>query len=407
MKLVQKIASGVLLSYVSLLSPAFAERAAPRPAPPVAPSKPVVAPTPKKAKSEAPKIEVVFVLDTTGSMGGLIEGAKQKIWSISNEMMKGTPTPELKIGLVAYRDKGDEYVTRTTELTTDLDKIYTVLMGFEASGGGDGPEHVNQGLKDAIDTMSWSSDKKAIKMIFLVGDAPPHEDYGDNFDHKSLAKRAIEKGIVVNTIRCGGDYSTETYWKTIALAADGSYLSLEQSGGMAAVTTPYDDKLAELGAKLDSTAVSYGDAKKREEAERDRVTAAKAAEDAAPEVAAARASAKGYSTGSAAYSYDVISELEAGRLKIEDVKAEQLPVELQKLSPAERKTYLEKKLAERKEIRAQILAADKDRSKYIAEEEEKVRAAAPPSAAPAPSSFDGAVRESIRKEAKKKGTIAY
>src|SRR5438552_5102923 len=65
----------------------------------------------KTQTSEAkPRIEVCFVLDTTGSMGGLIEGAKQKIWSIANEMISAKPAPELKLGLIGYRDRGDEYV---------------------------------------------------------------------------------------------------------------------------------------------------------------------------------------------------------------------------------------------------------------------------------------------------------
>ena len=69
------------------------------------------APGPAPAR---PRIEVCFVLDTTGSMRRLIEGAKQKIWSIANEMISAKPTPELRLGLIAYRDRGDEYVTRVS-----------------------------------------------------------------------------------------------------------------------------------------------------------------------------------------------------------------------------------------------------------------------------------------------------
>src|SRR5215472_9571267 len=79
-----------------------------------------------------PKIEVVFCLDTTGSMGGLIEGAKQKIWSISNQIASGKPTPELKIGLVAYRDKGDAYITQVSDLSDDLDAVHAKLKTFQA-----------------------------------------------------------------------------------------------------------------------------------------------------------------------------------------------------------------------------------------------------------------------------------
>src|SRR5215475_8699829 len=122
-------------------------------------------------KPEArPQVEVVFCLDTTGSMGGLIEGAKQKIWSIANQIASGKPTPELKIGLVAYRDKGDAYVTQVHDLTADLDDVHAKLKKFEAAGGGDTPEHVNQGLFDSVHKIKWSQDNRTLKIIFLVGD---------------------------------------------------------------------------------------------------------------------------------------------------------------------------------------------------------------------------------------------
>ena len=103
-----------------------------------------------KPVSKKPKVEVVFCLDTTGSMGNLIEGAKAKIWAICNQIANGKPTPDLKVGLVAYRDKGDAYVTKVFELTDDLDAIHGHLKGFKADGGGDIPEHVNQALFDAV-----------------------------------------------------------------------------------------------------------------------------------------------------------------------------------------------------------------------------------------------------------------
>src|SRR3954467_13396584 len=85
---------------------------------------------PKEIKDKKPNVEVVFCLDTTGSMGGLIEAAKQKIWSISNQIAGGKPTPLLKVGLVAYRDKGDAYVTKVFDLSDDLDAVHATLKGF-------------------------------------------------------------------------------------------------------------------------------------------------------------------------------------------------------------------------------------------------------------------------------------
>ncbi len=80
--------------------------------------------------SENPKVDVVFVLDTTGSMGGLIQTAKEKIWSIATTMASAQQTPEIRIGLVAYRDRGDSYVTKTVDLSDDLDSVYATLMDF-------------------------------------------------------------------------------------------------------------------------------------------------------------------------------------------------------------------------------------------------------------------------------------
>lgn len=65
--------------------------------------------------NERSHIEVVFVLDTTGSMSGLIQAAKEKVWSIASTMAQADPAPEIKMGLVAYRDRGDEYVTRVVD----------------------------------------------------------------------------------------------------------------------------------------------------------------------------------------------------------------------------------------------------------------------------------------------------
>src|SRR5687768_14737261 len=89
-----------------VLAPRAAESAAP-------------IPTPVRSVMK-PRVEVVFCLDTTGSMTKLLDGAKAKIWSICNQIAGGTPTPDLKVGLVAYRDKGDAYVTRVFDLSDDL-----------------------------------------------------------------------------------------------------------------------------------------------------------------------------------------------------------------------------------------------------------------------------------------------
>ncbi len=180
-----------------------------------------------------PKIDVVFVLDTTGSMSGLIQTAKEKIWSIATTMASAQQAPEIRIGLVAYRDRGDSYVTKVVDLTTDLDSVYATLMDFEADGGNDTPESVNKALYDAVHNMSWSQGERAYQAIFLVGDAPPHMDYNE-VRYPEIIASALDKGIVVNTIQCGDMPMTVEPWTQIASLSHGKFFQVDQAGGAVA-----------------------------------------------------------------------------------------------------------------------------------------------------------------------------
>ena len=140
-----------------------------------------------------PRMEVVFVLDTTGSMSGMIAGAKQKIWAIANRLKSAQPTPEIRFGLVGYRDRGDDYVTKVFGLTGDLDEVYTHLYAFEANGGGDEPESVNEALYKAVRDLQWSTDPAVLRVIFLVGDARPHMDYPDDIKYPETCRLANRK----------------------------------------------------------------------------------------------------------------------------------------------------------------------------------------------------------------------
>jgi hypothetical protein len=109
--------------------------------------------------------EVVFVLDTTGSMSGLIEGAKQKIWAIASHIQEAENAPEVRMGLVGYRDRGDDYVTKVTPLTSDIDAVHADLMQYQANGGGDTPESVNEALNRAFSEIQWSQDEDVVRLV--------------------------------------------------------------------------------------------------------------------------------------------------------------------------------------------------------------------------------------------------
>ncbi len=204
------------------------------------------------------KIDAVFVLDSTGSMGGLIQTAKDKIWAIANTMAQAQPTPIIRIGLITYRDRGDQYITKVSQLTTDLDSLYSDLMSTKAAGGGDTPESVNQALNEAVHKIKWSQDKNTYKVVFLVGDAPPHMDYKQDVKYYLTCNEALKRGITINTIQCGNLNGTEKIWREISKLGNGDYFKVEQSGGSVAVNTPFDKEISQASQQLDQKKVYWG-----------------------------------------------------------------------------------------------------------------------------------------------------
>ncbi|TAL00421.1 MAG: VWA domain-containing protein [Verrucomicrobia bacterium] len=347
----------------------------------------------KQAKSAKPRLEVCFVLDTTGSMSGLIEGAKQKIWSIANEMISAKPTPEIKLGLIGYRDRGDDYVVKTYDLTNDIDAVYANLRAFSAGGGGDTPESVNEALNAAVSDMKWSQDRSVLKIIFLVGDAPPHMDYANGPKYPDVCQAAMKKDLIINTVQCGNMSETTPVWKEIAKLSEGSYVAIEQSGGMIAIETPMDAKLAELNRKVGATLVGYGGVSVRRE-----IAAKQLASEAAPASVSADRLKFNYASGKTVQGEgELLDSLAAGTLKLDAVKKDQLPADWQKLDDKELKLKIESKQKERAELQAQIVKLNKERDEYIAAERKKLEARG------SADSFDAKVAAAIRAEAARKG----
>ena len=338
-------------------------------------------------------LEMVFVLDTTGSMGGLIDGAKQRIWGIINDVMQKPSKPRVRVGLVAYRDNGDEYVTKVLQITEDLDKVYTTLMDYRADGGGDTPENVRKALAEGVRNAGWATSKNGLaQIVFLVGDAPP-QSYQQEPDVLTTTAEAVRKNMIVNTIQCGTQDDTKAIWQSIASRGEGKYFAIAQDGGVQAVSTPFDRKLADLAAKIGKTYVTYGDKKTREE----NVTAQSISEmrittGAVMGAQADRAVNK--AVNSFQYDGDLVQDVENNAVKIEDVKTENLPEDLQKMSPAQRKKEVDKRIAERKTMRAEILVVSKQRDEFIATERKKQGTK---------TGFDTAVAQALREQLLRKG----
>jgi Mg-chelatase subunit ChlD len=352
------------------------------------------------AVAERPQIEVVFVLDTTGSMGGLIAAAKVKIWAIANTLATTKPAPEIKMGLIGFRDLGDEYVTKRTDLTNDLDAIHGELMGFKADGGGDEPESVNQALNEAVTAMSWSKGDTVYRVIFLVGDSPPHMDYADDVKYADTCKLAAEAGIIINTIQCGENSRTTPIWEDIAAKAEGRAFRVEQSGSAVLASTPFDDKLAELSEELEGTHLYYGtEAERQAQAEREakaRVTY----EEAPAEAKAGRAVYSTTESGkdSMAGRQELVDDVADARVKLDEIATERLPENMQKMTAAEREQYIKEMTAKRQAVEEKIKEVGAQRQSYI---EEQVKANADKPA----TTLDEVIFDSVKEQAARQGIV--
>ena len=319
------------------------------------------------AQKDKSRVEVVFVLDTTGSMSSLIDGAKKKIWAIANGIVDQNPDADIYVGLVGYRDIGDEYVTKYFPLTTDIQQIYGELLTFRADGGGDTPESVNEALDVAVTRLGWSDPKttKASRIIFLVGDAPPHMDYKQDRKYQEVVSEAVQRGIIVNAVQCGDMLSTTEIWKEIASLGKGEYMHLPQDGGrIIVIETPYDITIRKIQILINQTVIPYGSIQQQ----RDVRGKAKLFESAPAPASADMASFVNKSSkGERAVTGhgDLVVDSNGNSELLKSLKSEELPEDLQGMSEEERGLHLATLYFERKELTRQLAEQVKLRDEYI------------------------------------------
>lgn len=344
-----------------------------------------------------PVVDVVFVLDTTGSMSGLIQTAKEKIWSIATTMASAQPAPEIRIGLVAYRDRGDAYVTKTVDLSSDLDSVYAALMDFQADGGGDMPESVNAALERAVNDMSWSDSSQAYQVIFLVGDAPPHTDYQDEAQYPEILAAAHERGIIVNAIQCGDLQPTVAAWTDIAHRGNGSFFQVEQAGGAVAYSTPYDAELASLSARLDATRVYYGSDEERDAMAEKTAAADKLSAHASDEAKARRGVFNLSESGRTNLlgKKELIDDVASGAIELDELREEELPAAIMAMAPAEQQAYVQELSDERAAVTERMRALAESRDEYIKERLDEDGGAA--------ESLDQKLYDTIARQAREEG----
>ena len=177
------------------------------------------------ATTQRAKLDLVFLIDATGSMGDEIGKLKATLRTIANEVAQLPSRPDLCFGLVAYRDKGDKFLLRSHDLTNDLSAFQDVLNALQAGGGGDYPEAMNEALHDTVHQLSWRGNGTT-RLVFLLADAPPHLDYGGpQYDDDMLP--ALGKGIKIFGVGASGlDKQGEYIQRQIAQYTGGRFVFL-------------------------------------------------------------------------------------------------------------------------------------------------------------------------------------
>lgn len=366
----------------------------------------VVAATPLRAqdKPAAPPtpatkpIDLVLCLDVSGSMNGLIDSAKIKLWDIVNELARMKPTPDLRVALYSYGHDtytpASGWVRKDLDLTADLDDVYKALNALKTNGG---TEYVARVTKAALDELKWSADPAALKIVFVCGNEPVDQD--KQVLLPAVADQAKKAGVIVNTIYCGSANNPEARgWAAFAESASGRYMNIDMNKATNQVTvkTEFDADILKFNDELNKTYVAYGaEGKMRAE---NQLAQDKNAAAAGASAALGRADSKANALYRNA-TWDLVDRMKEKDFDLTKIKDEDLPDEMKKLKPEERLAYLKKKADERAELQKKINDLTAKRQKKVDEELAKLPKT------DADKALDEAVKGVIRDQAKGKGFV--
>lgn len=310
------------------------------------------------------KIQIAILLDTSSSMDGLIDQARNQIWQAVNEFSKARKngvSPTLEVAVYEYGNDNlspqSGYTRQVTGFTTELDRVSEALFSLTTHGGS---EYCGYAISDALKHLQWTQSTQDIKAVFIAGNEPFTQG---PISYKKSIDLANTKGIVVNTIHAGNyDEGVQGGWKDGALSANGNYMSIDHNHQVVHIATPHDQKLAELNQQLNQTYIPYGrlgiQSKRRQE-QQDQLSNA-----VSPALLAQRTKSK----TSSMYrnnTWDLVDAIETGTTDLDDLKNEALPEEMQSLSESEKKLFIAEKQLQRKTVQKEITELSKKRNAFI------------------------------------------
>lgn len=342
---------------------------------------------------KAPVVQIALLLDTSGSMSGLIAQAKTQLWSVVNEFIAAKQegkTPAVQVALFEYGKSSlsdeSKWIRQIQPLTRDLDSISKELFALSTNGG---EEYCGAVIEQAVTTLAWDPSPQTYKAIFIAG----NEAFTQGpIDAPNACKSAISKGIIVNTIHCGEEnVGIAGGWKQGALLADGSFMVIDQNQAVAHIDAPQDDQILKLNKELNKTYIAFG-------ARREYWGENQALQDSnAFGVNKANLVSRAATKASTLYCnahWDIVDACQQKDFKWSDIKKEDLPEELRKLSTDELKAHVEKQLTCRRNLQTQILELTQERESWVAAKRKELGE---------DNSLGQAVSSAIRNQAEVKG----
>ena len=315
-------------------------------------------------------IQVAILLDTSGSMDGLIEQAKSRLWNIVNTLTTlkyDGKAPKIEIALYEYGNDGIDnrnWIRKVTPLTQDLDLISEKLFALRTNGG---TEYCGAVIKSATNELDWNGNDKSMKLIYIAG----NEEFNqEGVNYKEAISDAKKKNIFVNTIFCGNrEEGIRTFWQDGANLGGGKFFNIDSNQKVIFIETPYDIRISECNVKLNDTYIGYGSfgyEKKAMQVQQD-VNAESVSASNKIERAVSKTKKSAYNNAT----WDIVDKAEADKNFVKTVNKKDLPKELQKKSTEELEKYVQQKSAERTQLQKEISDLATKRQQYIDSEMKK------------------------------------
>ncbi len=321
-------------------------------------------PNPDFSDASRPPMDIVFAIDCSGSMGPVIETAKQKIWDIVNDAARAKPAPRLRIGLLGYGDASRTY--REFDLSGDLDSVYQHLSTFKDEGWSE--EYVGEAIQKSIEDMSWSSPRPgvpALRTIYVVGNETAQQG---PIRYQLIAPIGKERGIFINAIYCG-DAGGQDTWRQFASQGGGEYMEIAGNGGSVMLPTPYDGPIGMLNNKLNGTYLPYG-LRGRDASANQAAQDSNALRAGGAYANAARALAKAGNQYRNA-EWDLVDKSREVGFDLDKIPAEELPPAMRAMTPQGRRDFLAQKQRERADLQKQLQELGAKRAEFLRRANEK------------------------------------